>query len=130
MTAKSDLCVVLGSGPAGVSCAKALLAQGKRVHMLDAGITLESDRSELVGRLRRTSPTEWIHSDISGIKAGTSASKKGIPLKLAYASDFPYQEAEKHAPAQYEGVGFRPSFAQGGLSNVWGAAMMPYRQGD
>jgi predicted NAD/FAD-dependent oxidoreductase len=29
--------VVIGSGPAGVSAAKALVAQGKRVTVLDAG---------------------------------------------------------------------------------------------
>jgi len=122
--------VVVGSGPAGVSCAKALLAQGKTVRMLDAGVTLERARAEIVARLRRTAPAEWASGDASQIKAGTSASTKGIPLKLAYGSDFPYQEAEKHILADYEGVGFRPSFAQGGLSNVWGAAMMPYRNAD
>jgi choline dehydrogenase-like flavoprotein len=130
MAAKSDLCVVVGSGPAGVSCAKALLAQGKTVHMLDAGITLEPRQADLVARMRATAPAEWVNGDLNRIKEGTSAGTKGIPLKLAYASDFPYQEADKHAPADYQGVGFRPSFAQGGLSNVWGAAMMPYRQAD
>src|ERR1051326_7906187 len=95
MAAKPDFCVVVGSGPAGVSCAKALLAQGRAVRMVDASVTIESDRAEVVDRLRGTAPTEWTPGDISHIKAGTSASKKGIPLKLAYASDFPYQEADR-----------------------------------
>ena len=33
---------VIGSGPAGVSCAKALLHQGAAVTMLDAGVRLDS----------------------------------------------------------------------------------------
>src|SRR4051794_32502461 len=122
MAAKHDVYVVVGSGPAGVSCARALLAHGRAGLMLDAGITLEAESASVVQRMRETAPAQWSGDDIGRMKAGTSASEKGIPLKLAYASDFPYQEAEKHTPADYDGVGFRPSFAQGGLSNVWGAA--------
>ena len=43
--ADSELCYVIGSGPAGVACAKALLDAGRRVRMLDAGLTLEPERA-------------------------------------------------------------------------------------
>ncbi len=39
---------VIGSGPAGVACAKALLARGATVLMLDAGIGLEPGRAQIV----------------------------------------------------------------------------------
>jgi len=54
-----ELCYVVGSGPAGVACAKALLGAGKQVRMLDAGLTLEAEREGLVGKLRRSQPEEW-----------------------------------------------------------------------
>src|SRR6185295_20323272 len=53
------------------------------------------------------------------------ASAKGIALKLAYGSDFPYRGGDQFIAANPD-VGISPSLAQGGLSNVWGAAMLPY----
>jgi choline dehydrogenase-like flavoprotein len=78
----------------------------------------------------RIGSVAWDPKDVAVLKEGTAATSKGIPLKLAYGSDFPYREAEEHGPAQYNGAGLRPSLARGGLSNVWGAAMMPYRASD
>ena len=54
----------------------------------------------------------------------------GVPLKLVYGSDFAYREADEHLGVHYDNVGLRPSLARGGLSNVWGAAMMPFLDGD
>jgi choline dehydrogenase-like flavoprotein len=59
-----------------------------------------------------------------------SAGAKGIPLKRVFGSDFPYQESERYLAADFDGVGLRASLAKGGFSNVWGAAMMPYRDED
>jgi choline dehydrogenase-like flavoprotein len=130
MALDSDSWCIIGSGPAGVACAKALLNQGKKVCMLDAGLMLESDRAEVVARLARTGPSEWDPADVARLKEGTIVSNKGLPTKLVYGSDFPYRECDKHLRTSYEGVGLRPSLARGGLSNVWGAAMMPYRDED
>ena len=55
---------------------------------------------------------------------------RGAPRKLSYGSDFAYQSASEFAPQRAKGADFAPSFALGGLSNVWGAAVLPYRQGD
>ena len=41
LLASSNMHCVIGSGPAGVACAKALLARGASVLMLDAGLDLE-----------------------------------------------------------------------------------------
>ena len=54
---------VIGSGPAGVACAKALLARGAQVVMLDAGLELEPERAEIVRRLAARQPTEWTAAD-------------------------------------------------------------------
>ncbi len=126
---RSAHCVV-GSGPAGIACARALLQRGARVRLLDAGISLERARADFVAQLRHTAPTSWSEEQMARFKEGTFATAKGIPLKRVYGSDFPYRECDQHLRVNYEGVGVRPSLAKGGLSNVWGAAMMPCREGD
>ncbi len=127
---KSGLCVVVGSGPAGVACAKALLAQGRKVRLLDGGITLEPERAALVEKLRASSPEKWSATDLQAYQAGMNPDVGGVPLKLVYGSDFAYREADVHLGVQYDNVGLRPSLARGGLSTVWGAAMMPYAEAD
>ncbi len=121
---------VIGSGPAGVACAHALLERGANVLLLDAGLSLEAPRAEVVNRMKGLAPSQWDPALLAKFKAGMSATSKGIPLKLAYGSDYPYREADLHLPADYEGVALRPSLGRGGFSAVWGAAMMPYSAAD
>jgi choline dehydrogenase-like flavoprotein len=125
-----ELCYVIGSGPAGVACAKALLDAGRRVRMLDAGLTLEPDRVGLVEKLKRSGPEDWTPADLAAYQAGMNPDVGGVPLKLVYGSDFAYREADEHLGVHYDNVGLRPSLAKGGLSNVWGAAMLPFLDGD
>jgi choline dehydrogenase-like flavoprotein len=117
---------VVGSGPAGIACASALLRNGVQVRLVDAGLTLEQQRLEVLRRLAKAQPAEWAREDVAILKAGTVAGAKGIPLKLAYGSDFPYREADVHLRTNDTGVGVQASLARGGFSNVWGAAMLPY----
>jgi len=121
---------VIGSGPAGVACAKALLARGATVLMLDAGLELETDRARIVRQFAETKPSAWPPDDRARLKGDLAAGVKGIPLKLAFGSDFPYRETETHIPWQGRGTNMRPSLALGGLSNVWGATLLPYRDAD
>src|ERR1035441_7445745 len=120
LSASSDpeLCYVIGSGPAGVACAKALLDAGRRVRMLDAGLTLEPERGGLVEKLKRGGPEEWTPFALAAYQAGMTPDVGGVPLKLVYGSDFAYREADEHLGVHYDNVGLRPSLAKGGLSNV------------
>jgi len=121
---------VIGSGPAGVACAKALLARGATVLMLDAGLELESDRARIVRQFAEAKPSAWPQDDRARLKGDLIAGAKGIPLKLAFGSDFPYRETEILIPWQGRGTKVRPSLAFGGLSNVWGATLLPHRDTD
>jgi len=121
---------VIGSGPAGVACTHALLQRGAKVLLLDAGLALEKSRANLVAQMASRPPADWTAAQLKDFKAGMAADAKGIPLKLAYGSDYPYREADLHLPADYAGVALRPSLARGGFSSVWGAALMPYSEKD
>lgn len=121
---------VIGSGPAGVACAKALLARGARVLMLDAGLELESDRAQIIRQCAATKPSAWSAAQLATVKGGLAADAEGVSLKLAFGSDFPYRETEEKIPWRGAGIGLKPSLALGGLSNVWGAAMLPHRDAD
>jgi choline dehydrogenase-like flavoprotein len=120
---------VIGSGPAGVACAKALRARGAEVLMLDAGLELEPDRARLVRQLAGTKSSEWTSRDLAALKGSISANADDIS-KLIFGSDFPYRETETQIPWRGKNIGLRPSLAFGGLSNVWGAAMLPHRDTD
>ncbi|MGC3957997.1 MAG: NAD(P)-binding protein [Verrucomicrobiota bacterium] len=121
---------VVGSGPAGMACAAALLKQGRRVLMLDAGIKLEPDRAQLVAHLGQIPAPQWTTADLARIKEGMNPGAAGIPQKLLFGSDFPYRDAERELGVSYGATGLRASLALGGLSTVWGSAMLPYAQQD
>ena len=121
---------VIGSGPAGVACARALLARGATVLMLDAGLELEPDRAQIVRQCAAVKPDAWSAAQRAALSAGMTADAKGVPLKLVFGSDFPYRETAEKIPWRNHGTGLKPSLALGGLSNVWGAAMLPYREMD
>jgi choline dehydrogenase-like flavoprotein len=120
---------VIGSGPAGVACAKALRARGAEVLMLDAGLELEPDRARLVRQLAGEKSSAWSSRDLAALKGTINANADDIS-KLIFGSDFPYRETETHIPWRGKNIGLRPSLALGGLSNVWGAAMLPHRDAD
>ena len=117
---------VIGSGPAGVSCALALVKKGLDVTMLDSGLELEPERREILQKLHRSTPEDWDEASLNVIKQNMSSTFAGIPLKYVYGSDFPYREADKYIPLTTNNVQISPSLAQGGFSNVWGAAVLPY----
>ena len=124
------LIFVIGSGPAGVACAKGLLDAGAEVTMLDSGQTIEPQRLQKILEVAQRAPAEWTGESVAFMKDGMSAGASGIPLKLAYGSDFPYRLLPGATPVRCEGSESRPSYAQGGLSTVWGSAVLPYLQRD
>jgi len=123
---QASMIYVIGSGPTGVAAAAALLERNQQVAMLDAGFQLEPERRQIVHQLAMSKPADWPAASVARIKEGFSASGAGIPLKYSYGSDFPYRETERWLPQEAAGVGLMPSLAQGGLSNVWGGAVLPY----
>lgn len=121
---------VVGSGPAGVACAFALVKMGLDVTMLDAGFYLEIQRGEVVAKLGQLQPEEWDETSVRLIKDKMTTKIKGVERKYLFGSDFPYRDALKHVPIEGEQVNITPSLAKGGFSNVWGAGVLPYIASD
>ena len=116
--------IVIGSGPAGVSAAKALLNRQVAVLMLDAGIQLDQHRNNTLNQLQ----LQWDEKLYAPLKHKIDINNQ---LKLSYGSHYPYQDAEKHIGIIADkNIRCTPSFARGGLSTVWGAHIDQYNTND
>lgn len=120
---------VIGSGPAGISAAMALVARGVRVRLLDAGTSLEPERQRVVERLGATTSAE-LPDDVARLRDGSQVTKGGIPLTRVFGSTYPFDMYSDSWRVELHGAEVKPSFARDGLSTVWGAGMLPYHRDD
>jgi choline dehydrogenase-like flavoprotein len=109
--------VVIGSGPAGIACAKALVSQGIKPIVLDGGRRLEEPRERALRGDGRTY--------VAGLRDTFPVDIDRLPLKPVYGSTYAYDDSI--GATRYGG---RSSLAVGGLSSVWGAAMLPFAEAD
>ena len=65
---------VIGSGPAGVSAARALVARGQRVAMFDAGFELEAERRAEIDTLAALAPDQWAPGTLEAISIAIAIS--------------------------------------------------------
>ncbi len=115
---------VIGSGLSGVMCAKALLAKGKQVTMLDVGMTPAKEIIRNKEQLGKTNPETWDTSKLSLVSGMIAQTKGKVPSRLYFNSDYMYADTDKAGISQ-QGTNCRMSHAQGGLAQVWGAATLP-----
>jgi len=119
--------MVIGSGPAGVAVATALLARGRSVTMIDGGKVLEP---EALARQQALAAQDPDTLSAAGRTAWQEPQYAAAPGQVRrYGSDFAMEPAAETF-AETGGVALRASRAVGGLSNLWGAAVLPYRQRD
>ena len=118
--------IIIGSGPAGIATALARLARGRTVTILDVGHDLEPD-----AEARRMAMAANL-SDLSDqVKAEWMERQFNSPAAQArrYGSDFAMQPASSIVDGG-DPIALRSSHAAGGLSNLWGGAVLPWRQQD
>lgn len=98
--------IVLGSGLSGISVAKTLLSNGKKVVMIDAGFTSKSksNQNEYKNYKKKFSSPKFKTNNKSYVYSGFS---KYINI----------------IENNFSSIG---SLALGGLSNIWGAGLNPY----
>ena len=118
---------VVGSGPSGVFAAHALAARGFAVTVLDVGETLDARRSAIVSRFRNLPPEEWPDDEHALIRQNATVGRDALPKKMHFGSDYIYAGDRPFAPLAMlaEGRVPFPTFAKGGFSNIWGAAVLP-----
>jgi len=114
--------VVVGSGPAGVACAAALAERGLTPLVVDGGRRLSEERARTVAALGAVEPTDWEPEVLAELYDAFDVDVDRLPLKPSFGSLHPYDEDS----VRRDGVGAVPSLAVGGLSTVWGAAVLPY----
>jgi choline dehydrogenase-like flavoprotein len=124
-------CLVIGSGPAAMAAVMALIAKGRKVTILDVGTNLEDERQTTIDRMASQKPEDWDAGDLSSITGRGHSDKEPIHSKTAYGSSFSFDHRGEAVDVRWVNKGgFNYSLAVGGLSNVWGSAMLPYRQKD
>jgi ferredoxin len=121
--------IVVGAGPTAAAAAKALVATGARVVVLDTGLSLEPEREAARRRMAATAPAMWQPSDLA-LTRFSSRGTSGQGYKRLFGSDLAFRDDGVLQLAADPSVGARPSYALGGLSNVWGAGLLPYTDRD
>jgi choline dehydrogenase-like flavoprotein len=118
---------VIGSGPTAAAAATALVERGRAVTVLDAGLDLEPDRAALKHRLASSEPSGWKPADVALIRRTSPPSRARVPRKLSFGSDFAWRQPREWPALQQDRAAAAVSFAKGGFSRVWGAAVLPVR---
>ncbi len=118
---------VIGSGVSGTFAALALADRGVAVTILDVGETLDAGRQAVVNRLHDVPPDLWPASDFALIDENPTYGKGVLPKKIHFGSDYIYAEDRPfaHIDTKASGRVPYPTFAKGGFSNIWGAAILP-----
>jgi choline dehydrogenase-like flavoprotein len=118
---------VIGSGVSGAAAVRALVERGLRPTILDVGETLDPRRQAVVERLRDIPPELWPRDDQALIAQNATVGSGELPKKIHFGSDYIYASNRPFAPLRSL-VSTRapyPTFAKGGFSNIWGAAVLP-----
>jgi len=118
---------VIGSGVAGIFAARALVARGLKVTILDVGETLDAARQKAVAELRTVDRDAWPPEHRALISANATMDSDELPKKIHFGSDYIYAADRPfaHVIANPAGRAPYPTFARGGFSNIWGAAVLP-----
>jgi choline dehydrogenase-like flavoprotein len=123
--------LVIGSGPAAVAATQALVRQGHEVTILDVGTRLDPERQAIVDRMSTQDPDSWDADDLAAIVGRRTTENEVNHSKLSYGSSYSFDTRSEAMGIRWQGVsGFNHSLAKGGLSNVWGSSLLPYRQED
>jgi len=122
---------VIGSGPSSISSAVALLKHGLNVVMLDVGKELDDNKKIILRRIStntKDDSNEELLKELYTIENKDNQNSKYS--KLSYGSEFFYEENKFSNVNNHDELFIKSSFAKGGLSNVWGAALQPYETSD
>lgn len=123
--------IVVGSGPAAAGAVDALVEQGLAVTVLDVGIRLDDQARDAVQRMSQTTPEKWSSTDLDTITARDHPETETVHSKRSFGSGYAFDDCNNALRVDWDGPkGFNHSLSYGGLTNVWGSSMLPYRPED
>lgn len=123
---QSDV-IVIGTGPAGVHAARAILENGKRVVLIDGGYaapSVLSRTSKDFSDVRRTDDEQWktfLGEDLSGIPTSGLEGGHGGGMTSGNRS-YVTKGTENALPIRSKNAYIVQSLATGGLAAAWGGA--------
>jgi choline dehydrogenase-like flavoprotein len=124
--------LIIGSGPAAAGVALALTCDPtQQVTVVDVGATLAPELRTSLHRLATTPEKSWSPDDLARISQQPVPAGHGIlPEKRTYGSDFPFRDVGQLDGIRALGAAnpWAVSGAYGGLSNIWGAQIMPFSE--
>lgn len=121
---------IVGSGPAAAGVAAAWIEAGDRVTVLDVGQRPEAQAEEIKSRLSALPKEDWSPELIQAARGNYRCTPEGLEVKKQFGSDYSTRFPDRRVNISFEDVEHIPSFAFGGLSNIWGASILPYRAAD
>lgn len=116
---------VVGSGPAGLAAAQALIARGIVPEIIDIAAVPPRPVRELRQSLAASAVADWPAAAVAAAQANDTAGL-AVPRKRYFGSDYVYAGTQDGIV----GDGPTPSRAFGGYSTIWGAAIAEPRAAD
>lgn len=124
--------VIVGSGPAAAAAAIALIEdRSMEVEVIDIGEQLETESAAVLADVSDSRPDEWPEEARRLLSRQPAPEAKGeLPQKWLFGSDFPFRDrGQMLGVTAIRGGNTRTvSGAFGGLSNAWGAQIMPFSE--
>lgn len=121
---------VIGSGPAGMATVKALIRAKLVPTLIDVGERLPDSRQSVVERMAALSPEQWDADDRALITNNPTLFDADVPKKFVFGSDYYFGGDREFSPTDITPGMPSPSFARGGFSVAWGAALLPANDDD
>ncbi|TMV08442.1 GMC family oxidoreductase [Ruegeria sediminis] len=119
--------IVIGSGPSALATVEGILEKGRKVTVVDAGEKLEANRAALRDALGATKPDGWDDDTLAELRSRQHDITDSV---ARFGSRFALRSRDDVVFPANPNVVLQSSRAFGGLSNVWGAAVLPWAPGD
>jgi choline dehydrogenase-like flavoprotein len=121
---------VIGSGPAGTACAKALVRCGLTPTVIDVAERLPKERQAAVDRMAVLAPAAWDAADRALVTENQTLASAGVPKKMVFGSDYAFGRDRPFSPTEADNELPSATFARGGYTVAWGAAVLPADDND
>ncbi len=104
---------VIGSGPAGMACVKALIRAGLTPTLIDVGDRLPDGQQAAVGRMSALPAEQWDAADRALVTDNPTLFDPDVPKKMVFGSDYYFGGDRDFSPIDTVSGMPSASFARG-----------------